>query len=176
MNPPIRWQLKWWGSTHVVRCVFQLSSVAGLSTFIESLVCSCWKSNCSKTSSPTVFLYNLNYKSRMLGRWRQCWRGKLTANVFVVQRVSIERLFFVRMCFIFRPRNVELAQNSSLTFFVLLKGTRSSFPTHCFVDVYKTELYIWIIQIIADHFERHMCLRFLCNGGAVYGYCLRLLL
>ena len=35
--------------------------------------------------------------------------------------------------------------------------SRSSFPTQCFVDVHKTELYTWIIQIITDNFERHVC-------------------
>ena len=28
--------------------------------------------------------------------------------------------------------------------------------TQCCVDVHKTELYIWIIQIIADNSERHV--------------------
>ena len=34
---------------------------------------------------------------------------------------------------------------------------RSSFPTQCCVNVHKTELYIRIIQIIADNSERHVC-------------------
>jgi len=35
--------------------------------------------------------------------------------------------------------------------------SRSSFPTQCFVDVHKTELCTWIIQIIADNSGRHVC-------------------
>jgi len=38
------------------------------------------------------------------------------AYVFFYHRMPIEQLFFVSVCFIFRPRNVEPAQNSSLTF------------------------------------------------------------
>jgi hypothetical protein len=37
------------------------------------------------------------------------------------------------------------------------KVSRSSFPTQCYVDVHKAELYVWIIQIIADNSERHVC-------------------
>ena len=48
--------------------------------------------------------------------------------------------------------------------------SRSSFPTQCYADVHKAELYIWIIQIIADNSERHVGI-FL-----IYGSCLRLLL
>jgi hypothetical protein len=35
--------------------------------------------------------------------------------------------------------------------------SRSSFPTQCYVDVHKAELYGWIIQIIVDNSERHVC-------------------
>jgi len=34
---------------------------------------------------------------------------------------------------------------------------RSSFSTQCYVDVQKAELHIWIIQIIGDNSERHLC-------------------
>jgi hypothetical protein len=53
-------------------------------------------------------------KSRVLWRWRRCWLGELTAFLFC-ECVSVEQIFFVSMCFIFRPRNVEPAQKSSLT-------------------------------------------------------------
>ena len=37
------------------------------------------------------------------------------------------------------------------------EARRSSFPTQYFVEVNKTELCTWIIQIIADNSERHVC-------------------
>ena len=33
----------------------------------------------------------------------------------------------------------------------------SNFPTQCYLDVHKAALYIWIIQIIADNSEGHVC-------------------
>jgi len=35
--------------------------------------------------------------------------------------------------------------------------SRSNFPTQCYVDMHNTALYIWIIQIIADNSEGHVC-------------------
>ena len=42
--------------------------------------------------------------------------------VFFCQHLSIEQLFFVSMCFVFKPRNAEPAQNSRLTFLFCWKG------------------------------------------------------
>ena len=42
------------------------------------------------------------------------------------------------------------------------------FPTQCYVDVYKGELYVWIIQIIADksegfHAHAFVAVQWLCK-------------
>jgi hypothetical protein len=49
-------------------------------------------------------------------------------------------------------------------------GTRC-FPTQCYLDVYKGELYFWIIRIIADNSEKVSGARFRCC--AVDGHFLR---
>jgi hypothetical protein len=36
------------------------------------------------------------------------------------------------------------------------------FPTQCYVDVYKGQLYFWIIRIIADNSEKVSGARFRC--------------
>ena len=148
----------------------------------------------------------------LVTRWPPCWTAvkalfstrsasmlERKANgicFFFCQRVSIEQLFFVSLCFIFRPRSVEPTQNSRLTFWfcwkelcAIVRGgrraigvvvwcdcvaskwfrrvvqvhnrkqvNRSSFPTQCYVDVHRSDLYVWIIHIITDNSERHMCL------------------
>ena len=38
-----------------------------------------------------------------------------------------------------------------------IEVSSSSFPAQNYVDVHKAALYIWIIQIIADNSEGHVC-------------------
>jgi hypothetical protein len=75
------------------------------------------------------FLYKLSDKSSVLGRYMKHYSTVLQIAIFLsslIERVCweggvvyiyiVEEIFFVNICFIFRPKNVEPAQNSRLTF------------------------------------------------------------